>query len=147
MESQNFGFRIWNKQTYTYMNTMIIRYKAPHISYQTSNLAIADDGEHLTIELWSGLTDCYGVRIYEGDWIKITEVRRVNVCVLCCFSNSRGFYFEDKNGEIINKTIIYKNINYAKVIGNKNAPTKEMQSQIDSVRFNILPKNKGEDED
>lgn len=147
MESQNFGFRIWNKQTYTYMNTMLIRYKAPHISYQTSNLAIADDGERLVIELWSGLTDCYGVRIYEGDWIKIAEVRRVNVCVLCCFSNSRGFYFEDRNGEIINKTIIYKNINYAKVIGSKNLPTKEMQSQIDSVRFNILPKNEGEDED
>ncbi|STP13342.1 YopX family protein [Helicobacter cinaedi] len=87
MKLANFDFRIWHKNSKSFVEMNI----------RGTDLRIipTDDDYNMELELWSGFYDCKGTKIYEGDIVKYDS--RTNPLVVVFERNT--FYIVDTSIE------------------------------------------------
>ena len=63
MKLQDFDYRLWNKEAKTYLKQKV-EFEKGKVSF------IPENDDRIEIELWSGVCDKDGVKIFEGDIVK-----------------------------------------------------------------------------
>lgn len=111
MKLQDFDFRVWNERENCYYEPIIdtcLNFSI-HFSNGTKELGSYEKKENLHIELWSGLYDKNGKKIYVNDIIKETAPDGEIYIHQVSFVNDRGFkinfddldYLEPEELEVI----------------------------------------------
>lgn len=67
MKLQDFDYRLWNKEAKTYLKQKV-EFEKGKVSF------IPENDDSIEIELWCGLKDCKGNKIFEGDIIENIEL-------------------------------------------------------------------------
>ena len=105
MKLKDFDFRLWHKPSESFVD----------MSVRGADLRVipTDDNENIEIELWSGLCDKKGERIYEGDIVK-----NRNLDTLLCLFDKHNLRFVFKYINRKEYDICYTAMDILEVIGN-----------------------------
>lgn len=132
MNAHEIHFRVFDKVRRRYLTRMQIMLQDQKILYQVTPLSPAQKGEDYNIEFYSGFKDCYGIKIYENDYIHIIDGRHKQL-LLCQFSMDSGFSFVDVNGDDFSKKAFNNKLASIKIAGNKNLRTAALDFAISSA--------------
>lgn len=99
MKIENFSFRIWSHKTKQYYSPRIefLIVDKNHINEDITISDICSDLKELEIELWTGLCDKNGIKIYENDIIKVEDDGFSSFTDRIIFENNFGFLFKNQN--------------------------------------------------
>ena len=115
MQLKDFDFRLWHKPSKSFVeikSAFITTNGRDEIVFEKSLIVPIDD-ENIEIELWSGLCDKKGERIYEGDIVK-----NRNLDTLLCLFDKHNLRFVFKYINRKEYDICYTAMDILEVIGN-----------------------------
>lgn len=115
MQLKDFDFRLWHKPSKSFVEirgSFLTANAKDEIVFEKSLIVPIDD-ENIEIELWSGLCDKKGERIYEGDIVK-----NRNLDTLLCLFDKHNLRFVFKYINRKEYDICYTAMDILEVLGN-----------------------------
>lgn len=136
MKLEDFDFRLWSNEAESYVDINV------HLEIGKASMIPRDTGTNIeTIELWSGLYDKHGTKIYEGDIVQNDRGKRYAIKY-----ELAGFMLYDKNDlrdmalfqlyfmNVIGRNVEHPRILYIEIIGNIHEDKELLESKEEACK-------------